>query len=50
MSWQNVGDENAEAAATATAPTAVTAPNPLTARATAVGGQRIIAVKLAMSI
>jgi len=48
--WQNVGEEDAEALATATTLAVIAAPHPLTAKTAAIGGLRIVAVKLAVPV
>jgi len=48
--WQYVGDEKAEALATAATLAVIAAPHPLTAKTTAIGGLRIVAVKLAVAV
>lgn len=47
---QNISREQAEAAATAAALAAITAPDPLTAKSAAIGLERIVAVKSAMPV
>jgi hypothetical protein len=47
---QNVGNENAKAAAAATALATAGAPDPLAPQAAAIGGERIVAVEFAMAI
>jgi hypothetical protein len=48
--WQNLGDENTEALATAATLAAIAAPHPLTANTAAIGSLRIVAVKLAVAV
>jgi hypothetical protein len=47
---QNVGKEKAEAAPTAATLAAIATPHPLTAKTAAIGGERIVAVKLAVAV
>jgi len=47
---QHLGDENAEALATAATLTVIAAPHPLTAKTATIDGLRIVAVKLAVAV
>ena len=50
MPWQNVGDENAKALATAATLAVIAAPYPLTANTAAIGSLLIVAVKLDVAV
>jgi hypothetical protein len=48
--WQDIGDENTKALATAATLAVIAAPHPLTAKTAAIGSLRIVAVKLAVAV